>query len=250
MRTTAVVNGAGNFKLKPASTIHVGSSLGITISSIEGNIQVTGTRLYLSEANYVYTGTTSQVTGNGLMQNKPAKLTIDAPGQTVTASEEIDISSDIHIIHGTLDVNNFDITLEGNWTNDDVFLPGTATVYFNNSVNVYVSISNFYNIVFAGSDTVTATGNLTIYGEVTINNYFNGGSFTHYVYGNWTSSGTSYFYGTSTIQFMGSGNIFISISNFYNIIFAGTGNVTALGSLNIYGNVTINNHFDPGAFVH
>ena len=43
MNNTAVVNGAGNFRLRPASTIHVGSALGIAVSATEGNIQVSGT---------------------------------------------------------------------------------------------------------------------------------------------------------------------------------------------------------------
>ena len=249
MHAASVVNGAGTFELKPLSTIHVGSAKGITANTPEGNIKVTGERHYEQDANYVYIGTTNQQTGDGFMQNTPGNLTINAPGITVTLSQEINISGNIYIIQGTLDVNTFNISLGGNWVNNDVFIPGTATVYFNNTIDVTVSVSNFYNIVFAGSDTVTAAGNLTIYGEITINNYFNGGSFTHFVYGNWVSNG-SFIYGTSTIQFMGSGNIYISISNFYNIVFAGTGTVTAQGSLSIYGNVSINNHFEAGSFVH
>ena len=235
MHTTAVVNGAGNFELKPASTIYVGSSLGITINAAEGNIQVTGDRYYLSEANYVYTGTANQVTGDGLMQNKPANLTIDAPGIVVTSSEEIDISGDIHIIHGTFDVNNLNITLEGNWTNDDVFLPGTATVYFNNSVNVYVSVSNFYNIIFAGTDTVTATGQLTIYGDITINNYFDAGSYTHYIHGNWINNGT-FVYGTSIIVFIGTSQQTIEGTNeteFYGFT------VNNSSGISLYGNIIV-----------
>ncbi|MEZ5195979.1 MAG: hypothetical protein R2764_06155 [Bacteroidales bacterium] len=221
MHAASLVSGAGTFDLKPLSTIHVGSAQGITASAPEGNIQVSGERHYGQDANYVYIGTTNQQTGDGFTQNTPGNLTINAPGVTVTLSQEININGSIHILQGTLDVNGFNISLGGNWINDDVFLPGTATVYFNNTIDVSIGVSNFYNIVIAGSDTVTAAGNLTIYGEITINNFFNGASFTHFVYGNWISSG-SYIYGTSTIQFMGSGNIFISVSNFYNIVFAGT----------------------------
>ncbi|MEZ5083072.1 MAG: PKD domain-containing protein [Bacteroidales bacterium] len=249
MHSTAVVNGAGHFRILGGGTMHVGSVAGIALSAATGNIQTTGSRLYASGAHYIYSGTANQVTGNAITQNTPGNITINAPGYVVTLSQAISISGHIHIVQGTLDVNNFNITLGGNWTNDGIFVPGTATVFFNCTVNTYISVSNFYHVVFSGSDTITATGSLTIYGDLTINSYFHGGSFTHYVYGNWVNNGI-YVYGTSTIQFMGSGTYYISISNFYNIIFAGTGTYTAQGSLSIYGNITINNYFDAGTFVH
>jgi hypothetical protein len=249
MHTTAVVNGAGHFWINTGGTIHIGAVAGINVSTATGNIQVSGSRIYSSGAHYIYIGTANQLTGDALIQNTPGNITINAPGFTVTLSQTIAISGNIHIVQGTLDVNNYNITLGGNWTNDGIFLPGTATVYFSCTVNVYISVSNFYNVVFSGSDTITAAGSLTVYGDLTINNYFSAGSFTHYVYGNWVNNGI-FVYGTSTIQFMGTGNYFISISNFYNIIFAGTGTYTATGSLTIYGYITINNYFDAGAFTH
>ncbi len=249
MHSTAVVNGAGHFRIVSGGTIHVGSVAGIAVSAATGNIRVAGSRIYASGAHYVYNGVADQVTGDAIVQNIPGNITINAPGYTVTLSQTLVISGNIHIIQGTLNVNNFDISLGGNWTNDDIFLPGTATVYFNCNVNTYIGVSNFYNVVFAGSDTITASGSLTVFGDLTINNYFNAGSFTHYVYGSWINNGV-FVYGTSTIQFMGSGAYYISISNFYNIIFAGTGTYTATGSLSIYGNITINNYFDAGIFTH
>jgi|GEM_PF-5276240 len=249
MHGTAVAGGAGNFIIYGGATMHVGSAEGITISETLGNIQVTGTRTYSSGANYIYIGTVGQVTGNGLTQNTPANFTINAPGMTVTLSYALVITGNINIMQGTLDVNNLNITLGGNWTNNGIFVPGNATVYFNCTVNVYVSVSNFYNVVFAGTDTITAGGQLTIYGGVTINGYFNAGTYVHYVYGNWVNNGT-FIYGTSTIQFVGGGTVLISGSTFYNVVFAGTGTITATGSLTIYGNVTINNYFNAGTFVH
>jgi hypothetical protein len=249
MHGTAIAGGAGDFVIYGGATMHVGSAEGITISAALGNVQVTGTRTYSSGASYIYMGTVGQVTGDGLTQNVPANLTINAPGMTVTLSYALVISGNINIVQGMLDVNNLNITLGGNWINNGIFIPGNATVYFNCTVNVYVSVSNFYNVVFAGTDTITAGGQLTIYGSVTINGYFNGGSYVHYVYGNWVNNGT-FVYGTSTIQFVGGGTILISASYFYNVIFAGTGTVTATGSLTIYGNVTINNYFNAGTFVH
>lgn len=249
MHTTAVVNGAGHYWISASGTMHVGSGMGITVASAQGNIQVTGSRIYGSGAHYIYTGTTNQFTGDALVQNTPGNVSINTPGLVVTLSQAISISGNINIIAGTLDVNNHNITLGGNWSNTGIFIPGTATVYFNASVSVTVGISNFYNVVFAGSDSITATGSLTVYGDLTINHIFNAGSWTHYVYGNWINNGI-FVYGTSTIQFMGTTSLYISVSTFYNIIFAGTGTYTAQGSLTIYGSITINNYFDAGSFTH
>ncbi len=130
MHSTAVVNGAGHFRIVAGGTIHVGSSAGITVSNNTGNIQVTGSRTYYSGAHYVFTGTSNQFTGDALVQNTPGNISINAPGMVVTLSQAISISGNIHIIAGTLDVNNHNITLGGNWTNDGIFIPGTATVYF------------------------------------------------------------------------------------------------------------------------
>ncbi|MBN1340446.1 MAG: hypothetical protein JXA03_14045 [Bacteroidales bacterium] len=248
---TGMVNGTGNFVISPNATMHVGSADGITISDAAGNVQVAGSRIYSEGANYIYIGIANQVTGSGLTQYTPASVTINAPGVVVTLSYELTVSGNITISQGTLDVNNLNIWIGGSWFNFGTFIPGTATVYFTGSVNVYVSVSNFYNIVFAGTGPVIATGTLTIYGNVTINanGIFEGGSYNHYVYGNWSNNG-SFVYGTSTVNFVGNGNIFISVSNFYNIVFGGTGTVTASGSLTIFGNVAINNYFDPGSFTH
>ncbi len=104
-------------------------------------------------------------------------------------------------------------------------------------------------MVFACTGSVTATGSLTIYGNVLIENHFYGGSFVHYVYGNWTNNGV-HEYGTSTIRFVGNGNIFVTASDFYHVVFEGTAQVVASGSLNIYGNVTISHYFDASSFTH
>ncbi len=247
--STGLVNGDGHFRILNGSTIHVGSAEGISTNTATGNIQVTGTRLFASGVNYIYTGVANQETGNAIDQNTPGDITINAPGYVVTLSQTITISGSIHIAQGTLDVDNFDIHLDGDWTNDGVFVPGNATVYFNCTINTYISVSNFYHVVFAGSDTVSANGSLTVYGDLTIDGYFNGGSYTHYVYGNWINNGV-YVYGTSTIQFMGTGTYNVSVSSFYHVIFAGTGTYTATGSLTIYGNITINNYFNAATFIH
>lgn len=249
MHPTALINGAGNFVLVAGCTMYVGSAQGIHVSGLLGNIQVTGTINYAAGVHYIYFGGLNQITGDGIAQYTPASITINNTGFVVTLSVVITVSGDINIIAGRFDANNYNITLGGNWYNTGTFIPGTGTVYFNCSVNVVVSASEFYNVVFGGSGTVTATGALIIYGNVTINYIFAGGSYTHYVYGSWYNYGT-YVYGTSTIYFACTVDVYVSGGAFYNVVFAGTGTVTATGSITFYGYVNVVNHFYAGTYYH
>jgi len=248
MNSTALINGAGSYYLAPGAEMHVGSSEGVNISSMSGNIQVSGYRTYASGASYVYIGITNQIAGDALTQNTPANVTFNANGYVVYLSYHLNVSGNIYIASGTLDVNTYNISLAGNWTNNAVFIPGTSTVYFTGSANIYISVSNFYNIVFGGTGTVTAGGSLNIYGNVTINHYFNAGSFTHYVYGNWVNNGT-FVYGTSTINFAGPSYISVGGGVFYNVVFSGD-NIVATGPLTTYGNIWISGTFDAGSYTH
>lgn len=248
MNSTALINGAGGYYLAPGAAMHVGSAQGINIGAMAGNIQVTGTRTYASGASYVYIGTSNQVTGDALGQNIPADVTFNTIGYSVTLTQHLVISGNITIASGVFDVGGYNLTLSGNWINQGTFVPGTSTVYFVGNANIYVSVSNFYNIVFGGTGTVTAGGSLNIYGNVTINNYFNAGSFTHYVYGNWFNYGT-FVYGTSTINFSGSAYISVGAGAFYNVVFSGN-NIVASGPLTTYGNVFISGNFNAGSYTH
>jgi hypothetical protein len=60
-----LVNGSGNFTLSSGAYIGIGNIGGITSSGATGNIRVTGTRTYNSNASYeYYLGQTPQVTGS------------------------------------------------------------------------------------------------------------------------------------------------------------------------------------------
>jgi hypothetical protein len=63
---TTALTGDGTFTLSSGGTLVISSATGITASGATGNIQVTGTRTYDAGANYIYKGTTAQVTGDGL----------------------------------------------------------------------------------------------------------------------------------------------------------------------------------------
>lgn len=60
------ISGSGNFVLSAYATLLIGSENGISLTSTTGNIQVTGIRAFNQFANYIYSGSTTQNTGNGL----------------------------------------------------------------------------------------------------------------------------------------------------------------------------------------
>ena len=141
------------------------------------------------------------------------------------------------------------LTVSGSWTKTGTFIANSSTVVFNGSGTGSIGASNFSNITFSGAGAKTATGALTIAGNVSITNNFTAGAFTHTVAGNWTNSGTFTATG-STVDFNGSGAGTIGAGNFNNVIFSGAGTKTAAGILAIAGNVSITNNFTAGAYTH
>lgn len=72
-----VISGTGEFLLGPGGTLYIGSSNGIRNTANEGNIQTT-TRSFSILANYVYNGSITQQTGDGL-PSTVNNLRIDNP---------------------------------------------------------------------------------------------------------------------------------------------------------------------------
>jgi hypothetical protein len=164
---------------------------------------------------------------------------------TKTVTEGFSIEKNITIdANTTFDGKTFDFTVGGNWINNGAFASnGTSKVTFN-SVNLAQNISSgtFNHIVFEGGGIKTATGNIDITGNITINANatFVAGNFTHSVGGNWIKGGSFTATG-STIIFDGSVPQSLSASNFENVIFTGSGVKTANGVISVLGNLSIEN---------
>lgn len=86
-------------------------------------------------------------------------------------TNNLSISNDLTITSGTLNANNLNINLGGDWTNGGTFVSGTGTVNFNSNSpqNIIRSGGETFNgLSFSGSGIktlftpVTANGNLTI----------------------------------------------------------------------------------------
>ena len=115
------VTGNGKFTLVKGGTLGITSSAGITSTGATGNIQVTGTRNFDSEANYIYNGTLAQITGNGL-PTTVSNLTFDNRGGAVTFNSARNITDNFTITSGSVaNLGTFthtagDLTLAGEGT--------------------------------------------------------------------------------------------------------------------------------------
>lgn len=95
------LKGVQKFILAPGGTLGIGSPSGIFASADSGAIQTDTTRDYSSSANYVYNGTSAQVTGDGL-PTTVNDLTIDnAAG--VKLSQATTINGSLYLEAGTFD---------------------------------------------------------------------------------------------------------------------------------------------------
>ncbi|KAA9338731.1 T9SS type A sorting domain-containing protein [Hymenobacter busanensis] len=103
------VTGAGSFTLQAGATLSICNAAGITASGATGAVQVTGTRSFSSDANYIYNGSGAQVTGNGL----PAQvrnLTSTNTG-TLTLSQNLAVREVVTLNAGSLNLNARTLTL-------------------------------------------------------------------------------------------------------------------------------------------
>ena len=94
------ITGGGSFELQSSGTLNIGALDGITPEGTnEGNIQ-TESRSYSSSANYIYAGSSSQVTGAGLPQ-QVNNLRINT-NSSVTATSNLQVNSTLTLQSGTL----------------------------------------------------------------------------------------------------------------------------------------------------
>ncbi|TAH17327.1 MAG: hypothetical protein EAZ08_13890, partial [Cytophagales bacterium] len=105
--------GNGNFNLQAGATMEICSTAGIATSGAVGDVQLTGTRNFNSDATYIYKSTIAQVTGNGL-PNPVLNLTIDNTNG-VTLSQNTGIKRLLTLTDGNL-ISNGRLTLLSNAT--------------------------------------------------------------------------------------------------------------------------------------
>ncbi|MFN8256849.1 MAG: T9SS type A sorting domain-containing protein [Bacteroidales bacterium] len=133
---TFTTNGTANFTLSSGANILTQHAQGLSTTAATGSIQVTGTKIFNSGANYTYNGTVAQVTGNGL----PAtvnNLTIDNTNAGgVTLSGNVTVSAILDYAQGPFVLNGRSLTLNGTVTRS-----GAATGTISGSTTSIISIA-------------------------------------------------------------------------------------------------------------
>jgi len=97
---TNIVSGTGNFTLASEAELGIGSIDGIAASGATGNIQVSGTRTFSTDAHYVYNGNAAQQTGDGL-PGTVNSLTVDN-GAGVTLSNSTMVNTTLVLANGII----------------------------------------------------------------------------------------------------------------------------------------------------
>lgn len=104
--STNILNGR-NFTLSSGGGIRMGSSQGISASGATGNVQVTGTRSFNTNADYTFDGSVAQVTGSGL-PGTLRKLTINN-SSGLTLQQTTVVTSNLYLTNGIINAASFEL---------------------------------------------------------------------------------------------------------------------------------------------
>jgi len=209
----AVISGGttGSFTMLPGTTLGVTSPDGISLSGLTGNIRVGGTRVFPSEANYIYNGTVSQLTGTGLTGaallgiNNPSGVTLSQPvtvstltiGDVAPGSIFNDGGHQL-ISTGTLNLTSGTFNLGSSTTGTAMpefttinYGSGTTVAYVSDQAQS-ISSMNYPNLYLSGGlKTIVPGAEITVEGDVATNGLLS-------VESNLTGSGSLIVYGEAT----------------------------------------------------
>jgi hypothetical protein len=213
---------------------------------------------------YVNTSSIGNVTGGTLQigdASTPAAQTIqinstkeigsllinstNATGFLTTNS--LTVTNDVTISSGTLNANNLNLTLGGNWLDNGAFVPGTGTVTFNgtNQSITKTTGETFYNLVLDGSGTKTLGGNVSTTNDLTINTTavfdITTNNYTVNIGRNWTNNG-NFLAQNGTVTFNGSAAQTIggtTVTNFNNITLNNATGASLTNAQNLIGTLTL-----------
>ena len=104
-----ILTGTGTFTLSSTGGLMIGHGGGITLTSMTGNVQCTGTRSYNTGADYTYNGIVAQVTGDGFPSQVRKLLLNNAFNCTLTNS--VSVSDTLTFTSGLWIATNDTLTL-------------------------------------------------------------------------------------------------------------------------------------------
>jgi hypothetical protein len=191
----------------------------------------TGSIMYIMSGGTLQIGDNTTPAGQTMQVNTNKSVfnfavnSANATAQLVTSS--LIVNNDVSVTAGTLNANNLNITVSGNWTDQGTFTPGTGTVTFTGPAITAITDGTgetFYNLTINKTGTTISLNN-----NVTVNNAF-------------TITLGTFAVGSSTLTLNGAvtntGGTLTSLVNgtvWYNQALAGQ-TVLAIN----YGNLTLN----------
>ncbi len=139
-------------------------------------------------------------------------------------TNSLTVNGNVTVAAGTLNANNLNITLGGNWSRTGTFTPGTGTVTFTNTLAQSITgATTFYSLAINNSTAVTPSSG----SDLTIN-----GNFTNTAgFDALTNSIRATFSGTVA-------QILTGITTFYDLVFSNAAGVT------LNNDITANNTLD------
>lgn len=236
--------------------------IGATFNMTGGTIIVR--RSGSGNLGYVNVGSTGTVTGGTLQigdASTPAAQTIQinstkeignllinsANANAVLTTNNLVVANGISINAGSLNANNLNLTLGGNWLDAGTFTPGTGTVTFDgtNQSITKTTGETFNHLTLTGTGTKTLGGAITTNGNLTINTNavldVTTNNYAVTIKGNWTNNG-NFLANSGTVTFNGAVAQTIggtSITNFRNITLNNTAGATLTQAQNLFGTLTL-----------
>lgn len=108
--SSSVISGAGSFILSSGATLSTANAAGIQSSGATGSVQ-TNSRSFSSTANYVYNGSTTQVTGTGLPANVNNLTINNSSGVTLSGSTQV--NGNLSLVSGLSIGSDNTLTING-----------------------------------------------------------------------------------------------------------------------------------------
>ena len=246
---------ANNLTVETGATLTMGTS---SVLNVAGNFTINGTGTFNPS-----TGTVNFTGGNGVAQfvtngtQAFNNVTVSGFG-TVQMTGNTTINGNFLNTDGTLDMNNFNLTVGGNYANynsSSGLLPGTGTIIFNKASGTQTVEQyplDFGNIQHSGAGTLQLISNLSTTGDIinsagTIdgndkiitvrNNFTNTANFTPGTQG----IGEIYFENVGGSQTLTPGT-----SVFHKFAHTGTGTLNLSGIVEVKGDVVIDAPISAG----
>lgn len=237
-----VIDGTGTQTLSGGGSTSAGSLPDLSINKSTGSLSLSGTIRTTNDLTYVAgsvsPGSSNFVFAGNLTLDPQGSSTqmnfndVEVNGGTTTLGGDLEVSDDLTITTGTLDVSgsNFGITVNGDWidTGAGTFTSRSGTVTFGGTGTIN-SNDSFHNVTVNTTGTVTLGGAFTAGGSFALSNgTFNASGNTSSVTGAAAISSGTYQSSTAT-------NTFGSLS------LSGSGNFTGgSGTVDVNGAFTLN----------